>query len=50
MALIDAAAPDAARVNAEIEALYGTRKMKELLAMLADLERSLGSPQPGEGD
>ncbi len=48
MALIEAASPGAAEVNAEIERLYGADRMAELRAMLRELEEALGHGQPDE--
>lgn len=46
MALIEAASPDAAEVNAEIERLYGLERMAELRRLLVELEDALGRGQP----
>ena len=46
MALIEAASPDAVRVNAEIERLYGAERMAELRRLLTELEEALGPGQP----
>ena len=48
MALIEAASPRAARVNVEIETLFGPERMQALLGMLSELEKSLGGPQAGD--
>lgn len=48
MDLIEAAEPHAAKVNAEIEALFGTERMARLRALLTELEESLGFAQPDE--
>ena len=45
MALIEAIAPEATRVSAEIEALYGADRMDKLRALLEELEHSLGWTQ-----
>lgn len=48
MVLIEAASPDAAGVNAEIERLYGAERMAELRRLLLELEESLGPAQADE--
>ena len=48
MELIEAASPDAARVNAEIEQLFGAERMEALHRMLSELEDALGMGQPAE--
>ena len=48
LALIDAASPGAAQVNAEIEALFGSERMEALKTLLAELEGVLGRGPPGE--
>jgi homoprotocatechuate degradation regulator HpaR len=48
MQLIDAATPHANGVNAEIEQLFGSKRMAELRRLLAELEQSLGHVQPSE--
>ena len=48
MDLIEAAAPHAAQVNAEIEAAYGSERMGRLRALLSELEEALGPGQPGD--
>ena len=48
MALLEAASPGAAAVNAEIERLYGPERMDRLLDLLAQLEDALGPGQPGD--
>jgi homoprotocatechuate degradation regulator HpaR len=48
MSLIDAASPHTARVNAEIERLFGAERMEALRGMLAQLEVALGAGAPGE--
>lgn len=48
LVLIEAAAPSAARVNAEIEKLYGPTRMAELTSLLVQLEQTLGRGGPGE--
>ena len=49
MALIDAATPKTAKVNAEIDRLFGTDRMEALKSLLAELEQALGRGEPGEG-
>lgn len=46
MALIEAIAPEAARVSGEIEALYGPERMARLRVLLEELEQTLGWTQP----
>ena len=46
LALIEAASPDAARVNAEIESLFGEARIARLRALLAELEEALGCSYP----
>ncbi len=48
MALIEGAAPSVARVNAEIERLYGGARMSELRSLLVQLEQTLGRGQADE--
>ncbi|MEI9965845.1 MAG: homoprotocatechuate degradation operon regulator HpaR [Caulobacteraceae bacterium] len=48
MAMIEAVTPEAAKVNREIETLYGPERMKRLRAMLVELEHALGWAQPSE--
>jgi len=48
MELIEAAAPDVAHNNAEIERLIGAERMDELRRLLTELEEALGHGQPGE--
>ncbi len=45
-ALIEAASPAAADVNAEIERLFGAERMTTLLTLLAELEQTLGTGAP----
>jgi homoprotocatechuate degradation regulator HpaR len=47
VALIQAAMPDTAAVNAEIERLYGAERMTELRRLLRELEEALGPGPPG---
>lgn len=49
MVLIETIAPAAARVSAEIEALYGVERMEALRGLLMELEESLGWTEV-EGD
>lgn len=46
MALIEAALPETAAVNAEIERLYGSERMQALRRLLAELEDALGPGGP----
>jgi len=46
LALIEAAMPSAAQVNAEIELLYGPERMAELRRLLIELEEALGFGAP----
>ena len=48
MALIEAIAPEAARVSSEIETLFGVDRMDSLRALLTELEHSLGWVQAEE--
>ena len=48
MALIQAAVPDTANVNTEIEQLYGSARMASLLTLLGELEDALGIAEPSE--
>ena len=47
-ALIQAALPGTAQINAEIEQLYGAGRMADLLRLLGELEDALGAAQPSE--
>jgi homoprotocatechuate degradation regulator HpaR len=48
LALIGEAEPSTALVKAEIERLFGSARMSQLLALLAELEDALGGAQPSE--
>ena len=48
MALIDAATPETAQVNADIDRLFGTERMQALTTLLAELEQALGKGEPGD--
>ena len=48
MALIEAATPEAAKVNAEIERLFGRERMSQLERLLQELEAAVGTGQPGD--
>ena len=46
MALIEAATPEAAKVNSEIEKLFGRDRMAQLERLLQELEAAVGPGQP----
>ena len=46
MDLIEAATPETARVNAEIERLFGSDRMSRLIGLLEELEAAVGRGQP----
>jgi len=48
MALIEAAAPEAAKVNCEIQKLFGRERMNRLERLLEELEQAVGPGRPGE--
>ncbi len=48
MALIDAASPETAQVNADIDRLFGTKRMQALTTLLLELEQALGRGEPGD--
>ena len=48
MALIEAATPEAAKVNAEIEKLFGRERMGRLERLLQELEQAVGPGRPGD--
>ena len=48
MALIEAATPEAAKVNCEIERLFGRDRIARLERLLEELEEAVGQGQPGD--
>ena len=46
MALIESATPEAAKVTAEIERLFGIDRLGRLIGLLEELEEAVGAGQP----